>query len=303
MQQVIFSVIIPVYNRQASVGRAIESVLKQSFGSFELILVDDCSTDQSVEVIKSFKDERIKLLQLPQNKGAAAARNAGIVASKGTFISFLDSDDEYEPAMLEEAYELFEQSNESTGFLWTGIRFVNGPQSKELVWQPVFIESNYISFLHSLHIGTNSGISVKRNVFEVCGYFNESLPAAEDTDFFLRITQKFEYVNSNKILIRVNRDGADRLSKNYSRIAKAYNLFLPAHFPVIDRYHRLVKKFYYKMMWLNYHLNDKAAARIYFKKLVAKKAIDFKSCAVALLFELLPLQLAKKVHLKISNIS
>ncbi len=295
------SVVIPVYNRESLIEIAIRSVLNQTYKDFELIIVDDCSTDKTIDVVNSIQDNRIILIQTPKNSGAAAARNRGIMHAKADVISLLDSDDFYESNILEESYSLLKNSDEGIGFMWTGIRTIRGKKTDTSCWQPVFVESNYLTFLHALHIGTNSGISIRRKVFELCGFFNEELPAAEDTDFFLRITQHFGYVYSPKILININKSGEDRLSKNYKKIATAYNLFLPQHFSEIDKIEKLQKKFYYKMMWLNYHISSKSLARFYFKKLISLRLIDKKALIVFVIFELFPDGFASKFHLRLSN--
>jgi len=88
------SVIIPTYNRAHTIGRAIKSVLNQTYQDFEIIVVDDGSTDNTEEVVKSFRDKRIRYIQHKKNKGAAAARNTGIKSAKGKYIAFQDSDDD-----------------------------------------------------------------------------------------------------------------------------------------------------------------------------------------------------------------
>jgi glycosyltransferase involved in cell wall biosynthesis len=295
------SVVIPVYNREGVIEIAIRSVLNQTYKDFELIIVDDCSTDKTMDVVNSFEDNRIRMIQMPKNSGAAAARNMGIINTKADLISLLDSDDFYEPNFLEESYSILKNSASGIGFMWTGIRTIRNKKIETSCWQPTFVESNYLTFLHALHIGTNSGISIKKKVFESCGLFNEKLPAAEDTDFFLRITQHFGYVCSPKILININKSGDDRLSKNYKKIATAYNLFLPQHFSAIDKSKKLQKKFFYKMMWLNYHLSSKSLARFYFKKLISLKLVDKKTILVCTIFELFSNRIASKLHLTLSN--
>ena len=87
------SVIIPVYNSEKYVKEAIDSVLKQTYQNFEIIVVDDCSTDNSCQIIKKIDDQRIRLIKLDKNSGVAVARNIAIENAKGQYIAFLDSDD------------------------------------------------------------------------------------------------------------------------------------------------------------------------------------------------------------------
>src|SRR5690606_29247730 len=119
--------------------------------------------------------------------------------------------------------------------------------------------------------GTNSGITFKKKVFEKCGYFNENLPAAEDTDYFLRVTRHFDYTSCSKILININKASNDRLSKNFKKIAIAYNKFISLHLEEISRNHYLKTKYYYKMMWLNYNLGEKKIARKYYSLIPEEK--------------------------------
>ena len=296
-----FSVIIPNFNREKSIIKAITSVLNQTYANFELIVVDDCSTDNSRQIISEIKDVRVKLLKLPQNSGAAVARNYGIKHSKGDYISLLDSDDFYEPQFLQQTFNTISKTDSSIGFSWSGVRYLENGKAYDKIWEPKRLNNPYITFLNSLHIGTNSGITFKQSIFNKVGYFNESLPAAEDTDFFLRLTQHFDYIVVPKILINIERDSNDRLSKNFSKIGRAYNIFLAQHFSVIDKNTQLRRRFYYKMMWLNYHLADQKTARYFYGK-IPKELITFKIEVVRALYEFLPLKIAAYTHQKISII-
>jgi len=295
------SVIVPVYNRGHKIKRAIDSVLSQTFKDFELIIINDCSTDNSVQIINEFSDSRIKLLHTSKNSGAAVARNIGIKNAKGEIISFLDSDDFYEPEILEVSYKLLNDSSNEIGFMWTGLRYIHKNKISDFCWDPNFNESFYLTFLNGLHIGTCCGISIKKNVINKCGDFNENLPAAEDTDFFLRITQHFGFVFTKKILINVDKTGFDRLSINYKKNAIAYNAFIHNHFNEINKNPFLQKKYYYKLMWLNYHLGEKSTGDRYFILLKKINLIDKKIFFVHLLFKSLPLKMAIKLHLYLSK--
>jgi len=107
------SIITPSYNSSRLISQTIDSVLSQTYKNWEMIIVDDCSKDDSVKVIQSFvkQDSRIKLIQLSENSGAAVARNAGIQAASGRFIAFLDSDDVWLPNKLEKQLAFMQQNN------------------------------------------------------------------------------------------------------------------------------------------------------------------------------------------------
>jgi len=101
-QNIKISIITPAYNAERFIGEAIESVLAQSYSNWEMIITDDCSSDQTIEIIKSYQqtDERIKLIQLAENSGSAIARNTSMDHASGSFLAFLDSDDQWLPDKL-----------------------------------------------------------------------------------------------------------------------------------------------------------------------------------------------------------
>ncbi len=295
-----FSVIIPNYNRAELVKVAITSVLNQTFQDFEVLVIDDCSTDNSVAEISKIQHPKMRLLELKKNSGAATARNYGVQNAKGDFISFLDSDDFYEPEFLEETNRIFTNSNSKTGLMWTGVRYHYQNKTQERAWTPIKKENSYLTFLHNLQIGSGSGITLKRLAFLNVNGFDESLPAAEDTDFFFRITQKYDFLKSDKILVNVIKKGDDRMSRSFINIAKAYNKFLPQHFGVIDLYPNLQKKYYYKLMWLNFHLGDHKTAKYYYNK-IPKEFQTFKIIVIKTLYKFFPLKYASYIHQNLSS--
>lgn len=297
------SIIIPNYNREKSLLRAVNSVLNQSFKNMEVIVVDDCSVDSSISKVSEITDARLKIFQLEKNSGAAAARNFGIKQAKGKYISFLDSDDFYETEFLQKTYEKLRNTSDTVGFCWTGVRYYENQNETEYLWSPTPKETPYLTFLNSLHIGTNSGITVKKEVFNKCGYFREDLPAAEDTEFFLRITQNFGYTFIPEILINIYKDGSDRLSRNFKKIAQAYNIFLKEHYSSIDKDEFLQTKYYYKMMWLNYHLGNKRKAQDFYSKIPGTFSLSkLKALITRILYEVFSLEKASAYHQKISSI-
>ena len=107
------SIIIPMYNREKTIKMAVESILEQTCQDFELIIVDDCSTDNTDEVVASIKDERIRYLKNERNSGAAVSRNRALREAKGRWIAFLDSDDLWMPEKLEKQISFMEKNDYS----------------------------------------------------------------------------------------------------------------------------------------------------------------------------------------------
>jgi len=116
------SIIVPVYNAQKYIGKTIESVLKQTYTEWELLLVDDCSTDKSINVIEGYlKDERIRLLRQTENNRAALTRNFGINEAKGRYIAFVDADDIWQEDKLSRQLDFMQENN--CAFSFTSYEF------------------------------------------------------------------------------------------------------------------------------------------------------------------------------------
>ncbi len=105
----LISVVIPTYNRAHIISKSIESVLNQTYGNIELIIVDDGSTDDTVKTLRNIKDKRLKIVQLEKNSGMCAARNAGTKVSKGKYIAIHDSDDIWDLEKLEKQYKFMKK--------------------------------------------------------------------------------------------------------------------------------------------------------------------------------------------------
>lgn len=302
-----FSIIMPVHNRAHSLERAIGSVLNQTFQDWELLIIDDASTDKSLEIARSYTDPRLRIIALDTNSGAAKARNQGISASKGRFISFLDSDDAYVPDFLAESLQVLSRAAANVGLIWTGVNYVRTLKGNTTVtamaWKPQRHKSSYLTFLSDLRIGTNSGITIPREVFDKIGLFDERLPAAEDTDLFLRIAREYDYDFTERHLIDIYQNQEDRLSRRFDKIAIAYNLIIPKHQDTIGLNLQLRLKYYYKAMWLNYHLGNKSEARRYFKRLLRDRLFFPKAWMILLLFEVTGRNSGAKLHKSLASLS
>jgi len=124
-KQPLVSIVVPVYNAEKFLADTIESVQAQTYGSWELLLVDDCSNDKSVTIIKKYQkdDKRIKLIRMVQNSGAALSRNAGVNKCKGRFIAFLDADDLWHPEKIARQISFMLQNE--IAFSFTGYEFAD----------------------------------------------------------------------------------------------------------------------------------------------------------------------------------
>jgi succinoglycan biosynthesis protein ExoO len=131
------SIIIPTYNSEAYIVQALESVFQQTCSNFEIILVDDASTDSTLEIARNFKDQRLKIIANQQNRGVSYGRNCGIKAARGNWIAVLDSDDWYAPQRLEKLLEVAQQEN--ADMVGDDLNLVNDRQSQP--WS-TFLQEN-----------------------------------------------------------------------------------------------------------------------------------------------------------------
>jgi glycosyltransferase involved in cell wall biosynthesis len=185
------SVIIPCYNRSQVIGRAVRSVLQQTYPNLEIIVVDDGSSDstETEEAIRKLGDERISLLCLASNQGGAAARNIGAARATGELVAFLDSDDEWLPEKLEVQVRLLECLNESSGSWLVGCRAdVRTFGEKSALW-PVHLKGDARSvgdylFVDRGFLQTSSFVMTKSDFMDV--QFSEDLRRHQDFDFLLR---------------------------------------------------------------------------------------------------------------------
>lgn len=112
------SIIMPAYNSSATLGESIQSVVSQTFGDWELLVIDDCSQENLYSIVESFNDSRIHFIRLSRNSGVAAARNRGIQEAKGRYIAFLDSDDLWHPEKLEKQLHFMEKNGYAFTYTW-----------------------------------------------------------------------------------------------------------------------------------------------------------------------------------------
>jgi glycosyltransferase involved in cell wall biosynthesis len=178
------SVILPTFQRAHLVSESIESVLSQTYPNWELIVIDDGSTDNSFEIIKSYikKDKRIKYLK-QQNKGVAAARNAGLKKTTGGYIAFIDSDDVWLNNKLEKQVTLMEKKLDcmllagDVGYPQGGTFFLRHPLPPKTNFESLFLR-NYVA---------TSTVMLRKKILDLLGCFKEEFKVCEDYDLWLRI--------------------------------------------------------------------------------------------------------------------
>ena len=214
------SVVIPTYNRKHTLPRALDSVLAQSYKPFEIIVIDDGSSDGTFDLIKS-KYPSIKLLESHKPskslkgyspKGVSIARNVGIKKSKGDWISLLDSDDEWVPDKLIKQVQLLKK-NEGSVFCHTNEIWIrNGSRVNQHKKHQKYGGYIFKECLDICRISPSS-VLIHKSIFEDIGLFDESLKVCEDYDLWLRITSIHPVLFLDELLIKKYGGHEDQLSK------------------------------------------------------------------------------------------
>lgn len=243
MNEMIVSVIIPAFNSEQYIAECIDSVLVQTFQDFEIIIIDDGSTDDTVSIISEYKNDRIKLFH-QDNSGSAAARNYGVKQSSGIWIAFIDADDIWLPDKLQKQLEhCSNQAWSHTDLFFHGSFYPKYTKATDFTSKHSgFILNN---LLVENSIGTSS-VVLKKEIFHELGGFNTDLRALQDWDLWLRIAEKYQacYIDQPLVYYRVH---TSSVSRNVRKT-------LPYHINLIDRVfsqqsiHRQQQKLKYKAL-------------------------------------------------------
>ena len=179
----VISVIVPVFNGEKTISETIRSILNQTFQDLEILIINDGSTDNTLEILSEFEDERIKIFSY-ENGGLPVARNRGIEQSSGDFVTFLDADDLWEPEKLEEQLKSL-RHNPKAGVSYSWTSFIDENSQFLYAWEPVYYSGDvYPDLLLRNFISSGSNIMIKRSVIEKAGYFDPNLKSVEDWDYY-----------------------------------------------------------------------------------------------------------------------
>lgn len=232
MDSPLISIIMPTYNRANIVSQAVDSVIQQTYNNWELIIVNDGSTDNTKEVINPYlNDTRIKTVN-KENGGINSARNTGLDISSGNFIAFLDDDDIWTKEKLEKQIDIFlKPPNKNIGLVYSdSMYFFNDINNNikrkftnyfpELTPYELLVTTNFICF---------SSTMLKRECFEISGKFDTTFKTCADWEYLLRVLDKYEMYKLEKCLVyyRVHKDNIsknDRLmALNETKLIKTYS--------------------------------------------------------------------------------
>lgn len=288
--QPFFSIIIPLYNKENAIENTLKSVFNQSFTDYEVIVINDGSTDKSEVKVNAFSDARLRLIST-ENKGVSQARNAGISESKGKLIAFLDADDYWFPTHLVSLQQLHKNFPEA-GLLATNYQFY---YSDKKIIQPVFdtiptekwngIVPDFFKTSMKFRLAWTSAVAVRKDVFETIGHFDENitLGAGEDTDMWIRIALNYPVAFDNEVSAYYHMATENRISlsktleRKFSKLDKFSNE---------EKINSSLKK-YLDLYRSEFALKHKLAGDLqsfhFYKKAISKENLHWKT---KLLFKL-----------------
>jgi hypothetical protein len=214
------SVLVPVYNNNEFIESALESLLRQSMADFEVVVVDDGSTDGTAKILSSYRDPRIRIHSHSCRKGVAAARNTAVSLARGDFFAWMDGDDISLPTRLERQLQ-FLKANPSISAVGSDLIPMDEegrPNGK--AWappeSPMLIKWGYL-FGTPMFNGTTM---VRRDLYDVVGRYNDQLRVGEDNEFWLRCSWAAELANLNEVLLCYRRHPGNATSADHERSAE-----------------------------------------------------------------------------------
>ncbi len=262
------SVIIPVYNGVNVISRAIRSVLRQYYLPVELLVVDDGSTDGTQDIVEKWSeaDPRVRLIEHRKNRGGSAARNTGIKHSKGKYIAFLDSDDEWLKNKLLKQVNFLENADKHWGGVYCNFKIVSNSlvlKAVDFAKRKLFSHSIPTSggrkllpyvLTGSLLTAAGSTLMVRRQVAKKLRGFDEKFPRHQDLEFLVRLLMKWKLGYIPEPLVLVYRSYSSNVPIEH--VLKAKQLYL-------DKFEEIISYFEDQGFYIRYHHNIELSIRFY----------------------------------------
>ncbi len=228
------SVVIPSYNRANVLPRALNSVLSQTYQDFEIVIIDDCSKDNTQEVLEKFNDPRIRYIRHEINQGGNAARNTGIKAANGEVIAFLDSDDEWLPTKLEKQMLCF--NDPLVGLVYCGQKCFSENDGRVFEFFNPLREDIFYNMLVKNYVGSLSAVIVRYKNISQVGFMDEKLKSCQDWDLYIRLSQicQFGFVDQMLVNYYLGKKDPNRISNNRRSILSGHQAIAKKYYKEIQ---------------------------------------------------------------------
>ena len=237
MDKTLVSVIIPTYNRSRFLSKSVNSVLKQTYRNLEIIIIDDCSTDNTEFVVGQMSDSRICYIKNNKNRGIAYSLNRGIQKASGAYIAILGDDDEWMNEKIEKQVALIKDLPPDYGIVYCGYAFYDnrGESYKSIVPRR---KGDVLKYMLSNSIMGGHTPLIRKEVFEKSGLHNENLTSAVDWEIWIRIAQhyKFDFVDSCMAKYIIH---GKQVSTDFEKKILNYRKILSIHFSLFKKYNKV----------------------------------------------------------------
>lgn len=214
-----FTIIVPLYNKENYVENALKSIINQTYNDYEVLIINDCSTDKSVLKVIPFISNKIKLIEHPVNKGLSASRNTGIENANSNYITFLDADDFWKPNFLETIHRLIINFPEAKIY---GTNYEEVYQNKTYLPHngSNSLPENFEGYINFFKINVKQGIynhgsvCIAKEVYEKVGNYNTEIKFSNDIDFNIRANYYFKLAYSNTIQMSYLMEVEHQITRN-----------------------------------------------------------------------------------------
>lgn len=216
------SIIIPAYNAAATILETLDSVFQQTFSDFEVLVINDGSTDQTLDLLQTIEDKRLQIFDY-ENRGVSVARNRGISYARGEFIAFLDADDLWSPDKLELQFAALQEHPEAgVAYSWNYFQYET-PEKSYAETSNSFQGNVYADLLIKNFIQNGSNPLIRKEAIASVGLFDPTLKSCQDWDYYLRLAQNWPFVLVPKVQV-IYRQSPNSSSSNIE--VMKYYLFL-----------------------------------------------------------------------------
>lgn len=291
------SIITPVYNRPELLKKAIQSALSQTHADFEYIVVDDASTEDVKSVVEGFRDDRLKYIRNPVNKMMAATYNVGIRASRGEYVAFLESDDQWLPTKLEKQMAVMEK-NKNAGVVYCG-RYLVDSTDKILRNVPPPHRGKIFEICLREPLLPPTVLMIRRQIGERIGWFDAQLPGWNDWDMLIRLSKATEFDFCEESLVKyLIHPGqlSGNILEGWDKKLNLHNLLLTKHRLDYDLHPQIQSELLRAMGWIACCNGRAREGRKYFFGAVRADRLDYKNYR-ALFLSLFGSRLAKSAYL------
>lgn len=231
------TVVIPTFNRLELLANAIRSVLNQTYQDFEIIVVDDASTESVESLIESISDPRIRLVQHSENLGEAASRNTALQDTRGKYVAFLDDDDEWFPEKLSKQVKILESAGDEVAATYTAFLWFSWPEQKLVGSRcaPVTNGNFNRKLMVRNVVGTPSTVMVRKECLDKIGHFDPSIAYGVDHDLWMRIATSYRFHYIPEYLVKCHIHD-NRLTNNLDILIQGQKDMLRKYPPIHSMY-------------------------------------------------------------------